>query len=136
MGKLSILLVLLLALGGAGAYNYHRNLEAEAKVPRPYRGYSDADLTALLEAYQEEVKGQGSRYEAARSQKTTRGEGVYFDEKVRDFERARERSAQTRALAAEVAQNEKVLRDLEREQALRDKDRDPTQVFLRRLLTF
>ena len=135
MGKLWLLVVLLVAVGGAGAFNYHRNLEAEAKVPRPYRGYSEADLQALLDAYQQEVQSQGARYEASRDRKAARGEGVYFEEKVQDFERIRKQSAQTRALAAEVAQQEKVLRDLEREQALRARDADPTEVFLRRLLT-
>ena len=82
------LLVLLVAAGGAGAYNYHRNLQAEATVPRPYKGYSDSELEALVQAYDDEVTRLDARYLEARQQRAEQRGGQLLDERVEDFERA------------------------------------------------
>ena len=47
----SLLFLLVLLVGGA-AFNYHRNLQAEAAEVRPYRGYSEQQLEDMLGAYE------------------------------------------------------------------------------------
>ena len=48
-GRALIALVILLLIASGGGYNYWKNYQREEAVPRPYRGYSDADLEALRE---------------------------------------------------------------------------------------
>ena len=134
-GNLKLLLVLMVALGAAGGWNYHRNVTAEAGEPRPYAGYSDADLEALIAAYESEVGTLERSYAAA---KTVRGDSRakgHFDDQVREFERVQGISNQKRRAGVKLSVGEAELTDLRAEQARRERDADPFQVFLRRLLT-
>lgn len=120
MGGKGALAVLLVVALGAGGFNYHRNWSAEAEeAPRPYRGYGDDDLAALVGAYEQEVAALQERYDAARAAPRAEGRGQLLGEQVRDFERARARGDALRQLAADVAEREAVLRELHREQSLR-----------------
>jgi hypothetical protein len=132
--RLMPLLVLLAALGAGGYWNYQRNLAKENAEPRPFRGYSEADLQSLVAAYQGEVQTHQKRYEAARATERREGQGQLLDEKVRDFERASARSQAIRAAGGDLAEREAALADLRKELARRSVS--PLQVHLKRLLTF
>ena len=136
VGITILVLALLVLLGAAGEYNYRRNTTAEEREnPRPYVGYSDAEIAALIEAYEQDVEKFEARYATAKNRIIeTRGGGL-IDEQIREFERAREAGVSTRAMGADVAQREAVLRELRREQSLRGSSVDSLKLHLRRLLT-
>lgn len=135
-GVTFLALILLVALGVAGAYNYQRNRATEVQeAPRPYSGYSDAELASLIEAYQQEVEALQSRYDAAKSREFRTRNGGLIDERVGEFERAQKWGASTRSMGADVAEREAVLRELRREQSLRGAPAGSLEVHLRRLLT-
>jgi hypothetical protein len=125
--------VLLAALGGAGAWNYNRNLRAEEAEPRPYRGYTDADLAALLEAYEGELEGLRGRSGGAGGAAPG---GPMLRDNVRAFERTRAAADAARVRAGELAGQEAVVRDLRKEQQHRAQMGSGIAVHLRRLAGF
>ena len=135
-GAAFLALVLLVALGVAGAYNYTRNKAAEEQdAPRPYNGYSDAEIATLIEAYEQEVEALEARYGAAKSRDFETRNGGLIDERIGEFERAQRWGASTRSMGADVAEQEAVLRELRNEQSLRGPSADSLEIHLRRLLT-
>ena len=136
MGKGTLLSVVLVALVVAGGFNYHRNWTAEQEeAPRPYESYADADIAALIEAYEGEVEQGQARYDAARAQSAAPGRGRLLGEQVRDFERAQSRGRHVRELSADLAQREAMLHELRREQELRAAAARGLTTHLVRLLT-
>lgn len=134
-GNLKLLLAVMVALGAAGGWNYHRNLTAEAQTPRPYRAYTDADLEALVGAYEAEVASLSGRYDAAKSVRGESRNEQHFDSKVREFERVQGISRRSREAGAKLSVSEAELEGLRAEQAQRERDADPFRVLLRRLFT-
>ena len=134
-GNLKLLLVVLVALGGAGGWNYHRNLSAESETPRPYRSYADADLEALIQAYEGEIHSLEKRYDSAKQVRGESGKKDHFDDRVREFERVQAISTRSRNAGAKLSVSEAELAQLVAESEQRARDADPFQLFLRRLLT-
>lgn len=134
-GNLKPLLVLTVALGVAGGWNYHRNLSAESETPRPYRSYADADLEALIQAYEGEVGSLEKRYDSAKQARGESGNKGHFDDQVREFERVQAISTRSRNAGAKLSVSEAELSLLVAEREQRARDADPLQLFLRRLLT-
>jgi len=136
VGVTILILALLVILGAAGEYNYQRNKVAEeSAAPRSYRGYSDAQIAALIEAYEQEVEALEARYGEAKSHTIETRSGGLIDEQIREFERAQEAGASTRSKGADVAQRDGVLRELRRERSLRGTPADSLKLHLRRLVT-
>jgi hypothetical protein len=136
VGITILVLALLAILAAAGEYNYQRNKAAEERdAPRNYIGYSDAEVSALIEAYLQEVEVFEARYDAAKSRNIETRSGGLIDEQIREFEKAQETSASTRSMGADVAQREAILRELRREQSLRGSPADSLKLHLRRLVT-
>jgi hypothetical protein len=130
------ILALLVILGGAGEYNYQRNRAAEERAaPRSFRGHSDEEIAALIQAYQQEVETLESRYATAKSRDLDTRSGGLLGDQVREFERAQRAGDLTRSLGGDVAQREAVLRELRREQSLRAGGLDSLKVHLRRLFS-
>jgi hypothetical protein len=132
-----LLVVLLLALGVGGAWNYRRNLDAEAaESPRPYRTLSDAEIEQLITAYEGEIGEWETREGGVRS--TTGGvrDRAHFDDRVREFERVQRSGARVRAVGDELRVRQIELEKLEEEQRLRSDSQDVLALHLRRLLTF
>ena len=130
------ILALLVILGGAGEYNYQRNKAAEeSAAPRTYRGYSDDEIAALIQAYEREVEVLESRYAAAKGRNQEARGGGLIDEQIAEFERAQRTGASTRSMGGEVARQEAVLRELRREQSLRGGSANSLKLHLRRLVT-
>ena len=136
VGVTILILALLVMLGAAGEFNYQRNKAADERAaPRTYRGYSDAEIATLIEAYQQEVDALETRYSAAKSRSIETRSGGLIDEQIREFERAQEAGASTRSIGADVAHRDAVLRELQREQSLRRNPAGSLKLHLRRLVS-
>jgi hypothetical protein len=127
--------VLLLLLIAGGGYNYWRNLQLEAAEDRPYRGYSDGDLEALRGAYDQEREVANRRFTARKGSAGVR-EGGFIDEQIDEFDRVHRLGREKRRLAGEVAANDSVLDELDRELGIRARDTGPWAAHLRRLTSF
>jgi hypothetical protein len=136
VGITILILAVLVALGAAGETNYQRNKAAEEReTPRTYIGYSDAEIAALIEAYEGEVEVLEARYGAAKNRTLETRSGGLLDEQVREFERAQEVGTATRSMAADVAEKEAILRGLRKEQSMRGGASGSLGLHLSRLLT-
>ena len=134
-GALIPLLALLLLLGGAGAWNYHRNLERESQEDRPLRGYAEADLEKLLAAYEQEQDRATRRAGATRRAAPKEAPGQLVGEKVREFERVQRASLRTRDAKGDLAETELMVERIHQELQRRDQERDPMALFIRRVTT-
>jgi hypothetical protein len=134
--QLALLVVLLAILGGAGYWNYQRNLAAEEQVPRPFKGYAEADLDSMAEAYRQEVEQYSKQWEAARAQRTSASGRGHLDDRAREFDRIYDHGREVRSLKSKLADRQVVLGQIEEELRLRRGEGDRRKVFLRRLLTF
>jgi len=130
---LPLLLVLLLLVGG-GAWNYSRNLQVEAQEPRPYAGYSDRDLSALIDAYRHEVDRLEDR-SAPRPGAAARAAGPLLGERLAAYEHVRRAGARRRKMETQLAGQEGILRRLEREQQIRRERGRGWRLHLHRLVT-
>jgi hypothetical protein len=128
-GKAIVLLVLLAALGGYGTWNYQRNVAAEKAAPRPFASYSDADIAALVQAYEQEIEVYQQRWEKASGQSVSVRDSGHTDQRVREFERVQGIARQKRALSSELAKRQVALGQLSAEQAKRAEEKQ--QVVLR-----
>jgi hypothetical protein len=136
-GKTLLLLLLLLGLlAGGGAYNYNRNLEKEAKVPRPWRGYADADIQSMADAYRAEVEQYSDAWEQARTRRTSAAGTGHVDARIREFDRVYAQGRKVRDLKSGLAEREVVLEQLDEELRLRESQADVWKLHLRRLTTF
>jgi hypothetical protein len=119
MGGVSpgLVLVIVLALAAAGAWNYRRNLALEEaeRAQRPLSGYATADLEALAQAYRAEVKQLSGRYEAARGARVGTAERGFFGDQIDEYEHVRRKSGQRREVGAALGETEAALRDVEDE---------------------
>jgi hypothetical protein len=129
------LLVLLLILAGAGAWNFRRNLAAEEAEYRPFRGHSDEAIGQLMAAYEGQHEHDTARYQAAADRKVNVHGKDYFGEQVEEFERVQRLSKNTRALRDELAESQATLKLLEEERSKRAQERQKLQLFLKRVFT-
>jgi len=104
--QLSLLLVLLGILAGAGAWNYQRNVQLENAEPRPYRGYSLEELEVLKSAYKAEADAHGERFRAAASRQVRVHDGGMLGDQVDEFERVQRISTGKREIAGAYAKNQ------------------------------
>lgn len=127
------LALLLVVLAGAGAWNYQRNLAEEARVPRPFRGYADADLEAMAVAYGRELEQYEKRWEEASARRSSSSGHGHLDDRAREFDRVYEHGRAVRALK-EAATDRRVAWDqIQEEQRLRARERDLVRLHLSRL---
>ena len=135
-GMLIPLLFLLMLLGGAGGYNYHRNAAAENEEFRPFRSYSDTDLDALAAAYEEQLSGGMESYKQVTSKAVTIREGGLLDDQVREFERVQKFSNAKRTMIGQLAKTQVQLDQLKEEQAKRALDRPIWKRYTRLAFTY
>jgi len=137
-GKGLLLVAFVLIVVTAGGVNYWRNYQAELQEAgdRPYQGYADEEIAALIEAYRGESESLRGRHEQLAS---TRVQGVaagaHISDHLEGFDRARQQGEAVRRSAGETAKTASILRELEREQGLRGGG-EALDVHLRRLTTF
>ncbi len=128
-------LVLLLALTGVGAWNFHRNLTAEAAVYRPFRTHSDEKLMQLAGAFENQKDQVSAHYDVVAAQRATAQERSYFDQQVREFERVQRAGDAKKAVRAELATSTTTLKLLAEEERMRQMERNAVKLFFKRLLT-
>ncbi len=130
-------LILLVILGAAGGWNYHRNAVIDDAVPRPYRGYSDLELNQLIAAYQDEVEIQleGYRNSSAAKKVAVRGGGL-LDDRIDEFERVQRLGKKRKERAYQVTENQILVEQLATEHLTREMNRPIYKMIFRRLTTF
>lgn len=134
-GQVLFLLVLVAAAGG---WNYHRNwqLEKEREGARPFERYATADLEALREAYASELEGVQSRFDAARRQRARpQGDRGSIAGNVDQFARTTRTSRGIREAAAQLAERQEQIEQLDRELGLRSDLGEGLMLHLKRLTT-
>lgn len=132
-GSHTLLLLLVLALlCGYGAWNYQRNLEAEAVMPRPYKGYSDAQLDQLLTAYKGQVEALNERYDAAAGRRAGVRDARLLGEAVDEFQRVQRNSRVIRELGSQASQEQASVEAIQQEKAMRARVGSGVTAFLRR----
>jgi hypothetical protein len=135
-GSASALVLVLVVLVGAVGWNYHRNAQVEEREFRPYRSYTEADLAALIEAYEEVEEATGDRYESAVGRRAeARGTGDLMGN-LNEFERVQRVGRKTRDAREQYADARASLEELRRERTRRAGERSKLQLFLRRAFTF
>ena len=134
--KLVLLFVLVIA--AAGAWNYRRNLvlEEQQENARPLSGYSTEDLEALADAYRQEIAAHEGRYAAQKSQRAEARNRAYFDQQVKEFEKVQQQAGRVRDAGAEIAVREVDLKRVEEELRARGGVESDLDRHLRLLLTF
>jgi len=134
-GRALLLLVVLCALAGGGAWNYHRNWQAEqaAVAARPLSNYDTADLEALADAYRQEIRSDAARYEKSKGSRAEARDRAYFDQQVQEFEKVQRAAGRSREAGARLSVSEAALHDVEAELAARGPAESEWQVHLRRL---
>jgi hypothetical protein len=131
----TFLLTLLLALlCGLGAWNYRRNVEAEAAVPRPYRSYSEAQLEQLIAASRVSLESLVARYEKVSGRSIEARDRGFVGDQIKEFERVQSMSRSVRALGYEISESEGLLRELEAEKGRRGDG--ALGLFLRRVFSY
>ncbi len=129
------LLLVLMIVGGLGAWNYQRNVEAESEVIRPYRAFSGADLAALEAAFRLELVTLDARYERVKGVKYKASDVGFGQAQVDEFERVQRASHARRELGYQAAEGQATLDAVVQERALRERQGPPWQIFLARTLT-
>ncbi len=135
-GSASALVLVLVVLVGAVGWNYHRNSAAEAREVRPYRSYSEADLAALIEAYEAEEKSAGSRYDSTVGRRAEARNTGYFMGNLAELERVQAAGREHREARSDFAAARANLEGLKEEQARRPGERSRLRVFFRRAFSF
>lgn len=138
-GATGSLLLLLLLLIGVGGWNYHRNwqIEQQMEATRPYQGYAVADLEALKAAYASELETMQARFDQAQQQRArpTRDRGSLADH-VEQFQATSRASAAIRQAAADVAERQHQIGEIDRELETRTRFGQGLMRHARRLTAF
>lgn len=135
-GRAMVTVLALSLIAGGGAYNYHRNWQAEQveQGSRPFAGYAEQDLRDLMTAYGGVVDDHEGEYQTLAKRRTTpRSGSALLDENIANFERAQRASDAKRAVAGIVAENQARLREIESELAYREYVGNGAKVHIRRL---
>jgi hypothetical protein len=132
-GTRLLLLVLLGALAGGGAWNYQRNLKQEESIPRPWKGYETAELQALAQAYRQEIEQYSGQWESARGERRQAADGGGVGDRAKEFDRVQSHGQAVRGLKTQLADREVVLGQIDEELRLRSGMAKGLALHLRRL---
>ena len=141
MGKyLFGLFVLVVALAGGGYYNYNRNagMDADRMEKRPYRDVPTAALLQTSASTKKDIARAKGRVASAPSGASAidRTDASDNGARARAFEDFQHTNDAWKNQRGAVMEQEAVLKELEHEKALRDKDVDDWTRIKRRVLTF
>jgi len=117
------LIVLLLVLTVGGGANYYRNLQIEkaTESSRPYQSYATHDLESLRAAYASELASVRASFDSAKRRRARpSGDVGSIAGNVEQFQKTTRASSAIRDAAANVAQSEERVAELDRELALRE----------------
>ncbi len=135
-GRPMVALMLLAGMVGLGAWNFHRNVEAERQQPRPFASYSDSDLETLVAAYEQEIADFTRKWEKVTGKKVNVQNFVHTDSRIREFERVQGLGRQAREMTGELAKRHVALDELHEEQAKRVQEQEVVLIFLKRLFMY
>ena len=130
------LMVLLAIVGGAGTWNYRRNVAFEDAEYRPFRNYTEQDLASLRGAYEQEAEVYEQHMKRTHANKVRVREAGLIGEQVREFERVQRIGREKRRATSELAERQVTIEQLQHEQRRRDEERDKLMLFLRRVGTY
>ena len=141
MGKAVFMLVVLCAvLGGAGFYNYQRNaaMDADLMEKRPYREVPTAALMATIASTKKDVaRAKGNIATApGGSANIDRTDSSDVGGRAQAFAGFQRSNEAWKAQRGAVMDQEGILKELQHEKELRDKDVDQWTRIKRRVLTF
>ena len=108
-------------VGGAGAYNYHRNAQLDADFQfRPYKGLSDSELEVLIAAYDEEIETLGRHRERFQdpSEKLDRVSS-YIADRIEAFEESQQRNESWKKLRRSMMERQVAVEEIRTEQEIR-----------------
>ena len=131
-------LLLLVLLSAAAAWNYHRNwqIEKESEGHRPYEAYAVDDLAALRDAYASELGGVRAQFAAAKKQRARpKRDAGSIAQNIAQFQKTAQTSSAIRTAAAGVAEREGQMAKLDRELELRSRFGEGLIRHLKRLTT-
>ena len=136
------LLILVAALSGAAYWNYQRNapLDRDLEQRRPFRTLSEKDLSALEQAYRDELAGHRQKLELYTQASSSSG-GSYapsdLQGRIDGFSKAQAGASRMRDLQLTVREREVELEQIARERQIRSTGMDqPWKRIKRRVLTF
>ena len=132
------ILLLLVLLSGAGAWNYHRNLQIEKETEgvRPFESYSTEDLVLLRDAYQTELSGVKAQFaDAKRHRVRPKSDVGSISGNVDQFAQTTRTSTRIRKAASNVAERQGQIADVERELELRSRLGQGLMLHVQRLTT-
>lgn len=128
-----MVILLLALLGGAGSWNYQRNLAAEKQKPRPYKAYSNEQLDQLFAAYGGQVETLSSHYDEVSGKRVRAAKTRLLGDAVDEFDRVQRSSRAVRELGSKLSQEQASLGAIEKEKARRARFGGPAMEFLRRV---
>jgi hypothetical protein len=120
---LAALALLLVILVGAGGWNYWRNVQAEAREFRPYRGYTDEAIAKLTAAYEAQRDHDKGRWEKAARRGVAVKDEAFLGDQVNEFSRVQKISERKRAMRDEVAESQATLKLLQAEKRKRAQEK-------------
>ena len=121
-GALGSVVLLLLVVTAAGAWNYHRNLQVERQTegPRPYKNYAQTDVEALRTAYAVDLEGVRAQLVHARQQRgRVSRDNDSIAKNVEQFAQTTRTSTAIRDAAANVAERQSQISELDQELEMR-----------------
>jgi hypothetical protein len=131
-------LALLLVVAVAGAWNYQRNLQIEIQTegPRPYKNYAQTDVEALRSAYAADLEGVRAQLVHTKQRRTRVSRNHdSIARNVEQFAKTARTSAAIRDAAADVAEHERRLAELDKELEMRSRFGKGMALHLKRLTT-
>jgi hypothetical protein len=138
--RVLLLFALLIGIPAIGALNYLRNAPLDEELAnRPYGGLSDADLDALLAAYEGQVKRTRETVEEEPSMHAFNDPGKFgdYDEKVEAFEKFQNSNETWKHERNRLYGEQDTLGALQHEKSIRARGLDePTGRIWRRISTF
>jgi hypothetical protein len=120
---LPALALLLALLVGAGAWNYWRNSQADAKEYRPFRGYTDQEIAQLTAAYEADRDHDKSRWEKVERGRVAVKDKAFLGDQVQEFARVQRISESKRAVRDQVAESQATLKLLQAEKRKRAQEK-------------
>ena len=134
-GNVGLLLVLLVALAGAGGWNYQRNYQIEQaeRSKSRFAGYDTAGLTQLADAYRSELAGLDGRYQSLRGSRAQVRNTQGVEEGVAQFERIQRSNTRLREVTTEVATREARVNEIDQELSRRASAASGVKLHLERL---
>jgi hypothetical protein len=131
-----LLLLLVLLVAAAGAWNYHRNWTREKaeEKPRLYKSFSDTDLAKLEEGYRLEIAKFNQHYGSQRARRVVVQDRGLIGDQIDEFERVQRAAKRSRQLTGSGAELQVQLDQIAEERRIRSQRAPALMGHLKRLV--